>query len=276
LYQAAGYEASGIQGNPTPVGYSKTKSIAPGTKRGRKRGRSSSSSKAPNDQDEAPRRQAPSNATARYIDGVIGAEQSTSQHIEGSLSLGHAWDCSSASEEQDGGDMEYIAADQGFITAAAADLLFAAQPLEPDEPVVQRPMVRSIYRTCGAAVEEAEEDEDESSEMLWQPVEDAGTRGHDSSHRGCNSSWGASCTTNHSAEAAERRKAARNTHCPSFVRTGHCVRGSTCAFLHCQHTFEERRPALGRWGNPIRPEELTCPVSHRLDHPLRDTARGLF
>jgi hypothetical protein len=127
-------------------------------------------------------------------------------------------------------------------------------------------MVRSIYRTCGAAAAAAEEDEDESSEMLWQPVEDAGRREHHTSHRGCNNSWGARCSTNHhhstdAATAAERRKAARNTHCPSFVRTGHCVRGNTCAFLHCQHTFEERRPAMGRWGNPLRPEELTCPVS---------------
>jgi hypothetical protein len=145
---------------------------------------------------------------------------------------------------------------------AEVDLLFAALPLEPDEAVVERPMVRSIYRTCGAAAAQLEvEEEEESAEMLWEAVIEV-----DNASRADQQGVQGSLGTNNSpgpgtTSTAEKRKAARNTHCPSFVRTGNCVRGSTCAFLHCQHTFEERRPALGRWGNPIRPEELTCPVS---------------
>jgi hypothetical protein len=63
--------------------------------------------------------------------------------------------------------------------------------------------------------------------------------------------------------STEQRREARDVHCPTFVRTGHCQLGGRCIFLHCRRTFAARRSALGRWGNPIRPEELTCPVQVR-------------
>jgi hypothetical protein len=171
-------------------------------------------------------------------------------------SLGHAWDLS-VSEQ----DMDYVAADQGFITEEA-DLLFAALPLEPDEAVAGRPMVRSIYRTCGAAAAQLEvEEEEESAEMLWEAVIEVDNASR-ADQKGVQGFLGVSSGhTTDPTSTAEKRKAVRNTHCPSFVRTGHCVRGNTCAFLHCQYTFEERRPGLGHWGNPLRPDELTCPVS---------------